>query len=222
MMSEEQYEILAAQLRKPSGEMGTDIGKWMNDGNRKMNEETIKLLAPQENDTILELGMGNGAFVKEILNKAETIKYTGCDYSELMVEEAGRRNKEYVDKGRCEFVHADAAGLPFQEAMFKKVFSINTIYFWSDPARVLSELRRVLQPGGLIALAFRPAIEMMNYPFVKYNFTLYEAKNVIDMLGHNGFTNAREYAFEDTDGEFNGQLLKRNFIITTAEKASGK
>lgn len=39
---------------------------------------------------------------------------------------------------------------------FDKILSIHTLYFWPDPARAVAELRRVLKPGGLLALTFSP------------------------------------------------------------------
>ena len=37
-----------------------------------------------------------------------------------------------------------------------KIFSINSFQFWPDPDASLVELRRILKPGGLIALAVQP------------------------------------------------------------------
>ena len=63
-LTEEEIKEVAAQLRKPVGENGTEIGKLMNVGNAPMNRHTLAVLNPEPNDSILEVGMGNGFFVR--------------------------------------------------------------------------------------------------------------------------------------------------------------
>ena len=82
----EDAKALAAQLRQPEGEMGQKVGNLMNDGNRPMNLQTLAALDAKKGEHILEIGMGNGAFVKNILSIDPTLRYTGIDFSPLMVE----------------------------------------------------------------------------------------------------------------------------------------
>ena len=78
-MSENELKSLAVQLRKPEGSLGIEVGRMMNKRNKLMNLATIDQLEIQPNDKILEIGMGNGFFVKYILKKDETVRYIGCD-----------------------------------------------------------------------------------------------------------------------------------------------
>jgi len=48
------------------------------------------------------------------------------------------------------------ASLPYPDESFDKVFSIHSIYFWAKPVDCLKELRRVLKPGGLLAITIQP------------------------------------------------------------------
>src|SRR5690349_11633365 len=90
-------KTLACQLRHPEGELGIKVGENMNKGNRLMNVETIRQLQVADNDNILEIGMGNGFFVKDILGAAENVRYSGCDFSETMIKEASVLNKEFFE-----------------------------------------------------------------------------------------------------------------------------
>lgn len=65
-MTEEQLKNIALQLRKPEGDWGIEMGEKMNVGNKFINLHTIDVLNPKANDVILEIGMGNGFFVKDI------------------------------------------------------------------------------------------------------------------------------------------------------------
>lgn len=73
--------------------------------------------------------------------------FTGCDFSEKMVEEATKQNQKLIKTGQAKFYLANAENLPFENEVFNKVFSVNTLYFWENPALILSEIWRVLQPA---------------------------------------------------------------------------
>jgi ubiquinone/menaquinone biosynthesis C-methylase UbiE len=51
---------------------------------------------------------------------------------------------------RLRFVQGDAARLPFADASFDMVTCQTLLIHVADPSRVLSEMRRVLRPGGLL------------------------------------------------------------------------
>jgi ubiquinone/menaquinone biosynthesis C-methylase UbiE len=216
-MEEEKLLKIASQLRKPEGEDGIKAGESMNQGNKFMILQTIEIVDPRPNDVILEIGMGTGLFVKEILQKDPTIRYTGFDYSPLMVTEAKKANAEWIARGAAEFVLGDVSSLPFSAKSFNKIFTINTIYFWKDNALILKELRRVLKPGGLLIIAIRPKHQMQNYPFTRYGFTMYSSSELKEMLIANGFGVRKIQENLEPDYEFNGSLLKmENIIVVSA------
>ena len=85
-------EYLASQLRCPSGEKAREVGISMNTANYNLNRECIKLLELNDDNRVLEIGPGNGAFVQEILQEAKGINYEGIDISTALVAEATRLN----------------------------------------------------------------------------------------------------------------------------------
>ncbi|MBK9556821.1 MAG: class I SAM-dependent methyltransferase [Bacteroidetes bacterium] len=115
------------------------------------------------------------------------ITYVGCDFSEKMVEESTKNNAQLIADGKVAFHFANAAKLPLHDAAVNKIFTINTLYFWDNPADVLRELHRVLQPKGQLTITIRPKEIMQHYPFVKYGFTLYAKEDVVDLLNNNHF-----------------------------------
>src|SRR5690606_17219265 len=122
-MTEEEFKKMAQQLRKPEGEDGLKDGKTMNAGNLQMNVQSIKELNTTTNEHILEIGMGNGFFVKDILTPVESVKYTGCDFSQAMIDEASNINKEFINRGQAKFNLANAEELPFKNETFDKVLT---------------------------------------------------------------------------------------------------
>jgi arsenite methyltransferase len=87
-----------------------------------------------------------------------------------------------------ELVEADVYALPFADDSFDGVLSVNTVYFWRDLPADLTEIRRVMAPGGRLVLGIRdPSIMRRLDPAV---FTLRDPGAVADAVGAAGFTGA--------------------------------
>lgn len=209
---------VASQLRKPHGRLGKEIGTIMNQGNRLMNLSAIDQLQVQAYDKILEIGMGNGHFVKDILSRDKTIYYWGCDFSRTMIEEAIALNKQYVENGQASFIKASATRMPFDDEAFNKVFTVNTIYFWENAETVLSEIRRVLQRNGLLILSLRPKAIMDQLPIVQFGFQTFSKTNCEQLLHDNGFKTIDIIEEEDRDIELSGIKYRNAFMIVAASK----
>jgi len=219
-MDEQVSQQMAAQLRKPEGEEGRQTGEWMNRGNDRMNRDVLQVLDAAENDTILEIGMGNGFFVEEILSRHPTITYTGCDFSDVMVEEAKRINATGVANGRAGFMHADIVSFEAKEKLFTKIFTANTIYFWEDPKQVLDKIKTLLAPNGKLIIGLRPKHLMQGYPFTKYGFTMYSKQEVSTLLEENGFVVSRVFENQEPDIELHGEIVKiANMVVVAHKKA---
>jgi len=219
-MTEEEFKKMAQQLRKPEGEDGLKVGKTMNAGNLQMNMQSIKELNATTNEHILEIGMGNGFFVKDIIGSDESIKYTGCDFSPAMIEEASNINKEFINRGQVEFNLANAEELPFKNETFDKVLTVNTLYFWDNITGVFNEIKRVLKPKGELVITIRPKDEMDNYPITKYGFKTFNKPDLTTLLAENGFKVINAFEREEAEREFAGIKMKDKFIIVRASKST--
>lgn len=93
---------------------------------------------------VLEIATGPGLLAKHVAPYAKTMIAT--DYSDGMIAEAR--------KGDCpetlRFEVADAMALPYPDNSFDVVLIANALHIVPDPEKVLSEIDRVLRPGGLL------------------------------------------------------------------------
>jgi ubiquinone/menaquinone biosynthesis C-methylase UbiE len=217
-MDEGLLRSIAGQLRKPGGEHGIQVGERMNESNRQINMDTIEALQLEAADRVLEIGMGNGFFVKDILSVDPSITYAGCDYSELMVSASIKLNEIYIANGQAAFYTADADKLPFANESFDKAFSINTIYFWESPANELEEIWRVLKPSGQLVIAIRPKDLMRRLPFVQYGFTMYAKEELIALLSANRFKVIDTIEKAEPDAEIGGVKIPMAGLVVVAEK----
>jgi ubiquinone/menaquinone biosynthesis C-methylase UbiE len=201
-------ELLANQLRRPNGFFGRLVGIMMNKGNDYMNRVTLERLSLNAEDTVLEIGFGNGKYLAQLASQMSGAKIAGVDYSETMVKQASKRNRAFIREGRVEIKRGSSDNLPYDTAAFTKIFTINTIYFWSDPMADLAEIRRVLRPGGTLLLVFRSKNKMEKLSFTKQGFRLYEPSEVMLLVENAGFSNVTLESDQD-------RALDVNCIIAT-------
>ena len=217
-MNEETLKSIAEQLRKPQGEYAIQAAEKMNESNLHINLNTIEVLSLMSADNILEIGMGNGVFVKDILSNDNSIKYVGCDFSKIMVDAASNLNKKFIKTGKAKFYFANVDKLPFDNDIFDKVFSVNTIYFWDNLQLALSEIWRVLKPKGQLIISLRPKSIMEHYPFVKYGFNMFTKDDLMNLLSKNNFNVKTTLEKEEPDQELNGEKLTVETLLICAEK----
>ena len=95
---------------------------------------------------VLDLGCGDGALTAKLAEAGLAAR--GVDPSRVALER-GRRNHP-----RLELVAPAAGGrLPFADSSFDAVVSIHVLQHVPDTQTLMSEARRVLVPGGTIAIA---------------------------------------------------------------------
>jgi len=80
------------------------------------------------------------------------LEVTLADFSPAMVEAAVKQARAADHYASVEGVVADVSRLPFADASFDAVLACHMLYHAPDAEAALRELRRVLVPGGIIAV----------------------------------------------------------------------
>ncbi|WP_215776530.1 class I SAM-dependent methyltransferase [Paludibacterium sp. B53371] len=110
---------------------------------------------------LLEVGCGVGAQTEILLRRFPDLRITGIDYSQQQLASARARLLENpLAEGRTELMQMDAGHLAFAPASFDAAFLCWVLEHVPEPEQVLSEVRRVLRPGGRVY-----ATEVMNATF---------------------------------------------------------
>ena len=209
---------LAQHLRQPTGEIGRQVGLEMNKGNKHICLNAYKVLKPKSGDHILEIGMGNGFFVQNLLGMAEHLYYTGVDISAIMLQEARRINKEQIDLGRVRFEKASVEQLPFGDDSFDCITTTNTLYFWPHVESNLKELWRVLKPGGKLLIAYRSKSCLDQIKFTKHGFNKFAPEEVEKLLPLAGFTEVNTEVIKEPKLDYDGKPLEIEGIYTFGSK----
>ena len=180
--------VFLRQLARPSGWFGRwFMARWLENANTVMNDLTIERLDLNAGDRLLEVGFGSGYLLERVLAGGSCAFAAGVELSEEMVRLGRRRFRRFIEAGRADILSGEIEHLPFGDAEFTKLCSVNTLYFWRDPAAALAECRRVLNPGGRIALCFNAKAELKAFLGDVSGFTLYELSEVQGMLAGAGF-----------------------------------
>ena len=146
------------QFLRPHGFRGRAAGWVMatRGSNRERNIWAVGLLDVQPHDRVLELGFGPGIAIQEFARRATNGLVVGVDHSEVMVQQARKRNAAAVRAGRVDLRLGSAEALPRFDAPFDKILAVNSLLFWDDPVARLKELHDRLRPGGQIAIVYQP------------------------------------------------------------------
>jgi len=151
-------QSLVAQFEQPRGILGRIAGWVMahRSSNRERNSWTVELLDPQPDDQILEIGCGPGLAIKACLARVNSGLVVGLDHSQTMLNQARARNKQAVLDGRLQLHLGNSGKLPYPDAYFDKIFSVNVVQFLDNMAGTFDALRLKLRPGGRIATTYMP------------------------------------------------------------------
>ncbi|WP_264536110.1 class I SAM-dependent methyltransferase [Flavobacterium sp. N1736] len=217
-MKKEELQAIASQLKNPTGEKGIEMANMMHETNINMTRHSIQNLHIESGNTILELGHGNSGHVEFIFEQAENIKYYGLEMSELMFQEARRINRNFVSQKQAFFTLYDGNKIPFQDNFFDKIFTVNTIYFWLEPEKLLSEIDRVLKQKGIFCLTFAEESFMKQLPFTQYEFELYSTEKAENLVQKTTFKIIKKETLTEKVKTRTGELVDRDFTTLVLKR----
>ena len=107
-------------------------------------EQRLRSIEPQPGERLLDVGCGNGAAA---IHLARTFRLdaTGIDIDADQIQAAAEAANGLPD---TRFIVGDANALPFPDGEFDLVYTNKATHHIPDWRRAISEMARVLKPGG--------------------------------------------------------------------------
>lgn len=140
-------EYIGSQFGNPRGFAGKVCCILMNIINKAMYKKTVSIMEISSDGNLLDIGYGNGYLLKCVYKKTKANLY-GIDISEDMKKLAAKKNRKAFADGKLFLGTGDCCDLKYADDFFEAVTSINTVYFWEDTTKGLSEIHRTLKTGG--------------------------------------------------------------------------
>lgn len=146
LMSKARFTTHEEQLRQ-------EFDCWAEAGRGEgMEEEHLPITLPviekmqlATTDNVLDIGCGSGWLSRRLAQRIPEGRVVGMDISDEMVRRARRAS---VEEGNLLFVVGEVRQIPWEANFFTRAISVESAYYWPDPASSLKEIFRVLREGG--------------------------------------------------------------------------
>ena len=180
------------------GKRAHDSGwTFMNYGYKYKNQKTLNLTSEDESNRmfiqlydyivsqipikdgeILEVGSGRGGGSSFVSRYHHPKSITGLDYSKSAIKLS---NELHGNVDNLFFKLGDAENLPFKENAFDAVINIESSHCYGSMERFLSEVSRVVKPGGYfgwVDLRAKDMVKETEFAFEKSNLTCIYNKTI--------------------------------------------
>jgi ubiquinone/menaquinone biosynthesis C-methylase UbiE len=118
---------------------------------RRATEELARMLAPSASDHVIDVGSGVGG-PSRYLAATFGCRVSGVDLTPEFVAAAIGLTERVGLTDRVDFRQGSALALPFPDGSFTLAWSQNVAMNIQDRPRYYAEMRRVLKPGGRLAI----------------------------------------------------------------------
>jgi len=185
-------KAIGKQMQYPRGLFGKILFAWMTRTTIAHARWTVDLMDIKPNEDIIEIGFGNGANIKLLIQRAIRGSVTGVEISETAIEMASKKNAKVISEGKVKLHRAAGNALPFEAGVYDKACTVATAYVIKDPGAVFKEMYRVLKPNGLAAVTFPIRENFIKFkPVATEGFYLHELADLEKAFRDAGFVNCR-------------------------------
>ncbi len=181
-------------------------------------KRAVKLCGLQEKDQVLDLCCGTGKMIERLCPAVgETTPVTGLDFNQPMLDVGADRLSRLIPRFRYTLIQGDATALPFEAETFDCVTMAFGIRNIPDKPRALSEMIRVLKPGGRAVCLELSKPEM---PVFRNVYDLYFG-HVLPVIGYVGTRDKAAYRYlrDSVNGFMTKGQLRSAFEGAGFEKA---
>ena len=138
---------------KPDQALREEFDRWAEAGRgAEMEQDHLPITLPvlekmrlAPTDNVLDVGCGAGWLSRRLAKLVPEGRVVGMDISHEMIRHARRASADF---GNLLFVTGEVKEIPWQPHFFAHAISVESSYYWPDPAAGIKDIFRVLHDGG--------------------------------------------------------------------------
>jgi SAM-dependent methyltransferase len=119
------------------------MGRW----SKRLAPLFLDFAGINDGERVLDVGCGTGSLTLSIAERSNVASIEAIDFEEQFVEALRQKSKDPRIVAR----QGDASALLFEDRQFDRALSLLVLHFVPDYAKAISEMRRVVRPGGVVA-----------------------------------------------------------------------
>ncbi len=138
---------------KKTEDLREEFNRWAEAGRGEgMEQEHLPITLPvlermqlAATDNVLDVGCGAGWLSRRLAGMVPEGRVVGMDISDEMIRVARRTSVDYEN---ILYAAGEAGEIPWDANFFSHAISVESAYYWPEPAAGMKEVFRVLRPGG--------------------------------------------------------------------------
>jgi len=119
------------------------MGRW----SRRLAPLFVAFAGVQDGDRVLDVGCGTGSLAEAVAAVTRRSEIVGIDPSAPFIEYASSRMRN----SRITFEVGSALAIPYSDTSFDRCLSLLVLHQVPNVPKALSEMRRVVREGGMVA-----------------------------------------------------------------------
>jgi arsenite methyltransferase len=139
--------------QKPQERLREEFNRWAIDGKGESMEHdhwpiakpALELMKIAETDNIFDVGCGAGWLSRILAKRVPRGRVVGMDISDEMIQHAREAS---VQQKNLDFIVGSVDEIPRDGNFFDRIITVESSYYWPDPAKGVRELYRVAADGG--------------------------------------------------------------------------
>ena len=121
-------------------------GEGMEQDHLPITLPVVEKMGMAATDNVLDVGCGSGWLARRLAKRVPEGRVVGMDVSDEMIRVARRTSLEFEN---ILYATGEVGEIPWDANFFTHAISVESAYYWPEPAAGMREIFRVLRPGGV-------------------------------------------------------------------------